>query len=351
MERYSSTIHLDLDDEHFKYVEIHPVVLFTILDQYIRRDDSYIRQRKVITEKIKELESKIKDPKNEDEEARIRMRDKIKTFEADKANLREKDRIIGTLLGYFATDGIVHVTNCYIVPHNEKSDQFHVALNIDFHKKMLNLHSTVSPHQQIVGWFSTRWNPASVLVHNFYAKEINQQPVHLLLDPASLKKGLLSINCYYTMTVNFIDKNKPTQQSRKNPDDKKLQEHFRPIRTVIKSGSHGEKNVLERLIDTKGVPMPSQLSNNLEAVTTALNSLLETINIVSSYVKEVAKGGKPGDIKIARLIEDTIALLPIFEADRFENIFNKGLQDVLMIVYLANLTRTHLLIENIRVNG
>jgi len=112
-----------------------------------------------------------------------------------------------------------------------------------------------------------------------------------------------------------------------------------------------KKNVLERLIDTKGVPMPSQLSNNLEAVTTALNSLLETINIVSSYVKEVAKGGKPGDIKIARLIEDTIALLPIFEADRFENIFNKGLQDVLMIVYLANLTRTHLLIENIRVNG
>jgi len=74
------------------------------------------------------------------------------------------------------------------------------------------------------------------------------------------------------------------------------------------------------------------------------------INLVSSYVKDVAKGDKPGDIKIAHLIEDTLALLPIFESDRFENIFTKGLQDVLMIVYLANLTRTHLLIENIRVN-
>jgi len=152
MARYSSTIHLDLDDEPYKLVEIHPVVLFSILENYIRREDGI-------------------------------------------------DRVIGTLLGFFGSDGIVQITNCYTVPHNEKPDQF--ALNVDFHKRMLTLHGTVAPHQQVVGWYSTAYNSASVLVHNFYAKEMNRAPVHLLIDPASLEKGLLSVNGFYSLTVHL----------------------------------------------------------------------------------------------------------------------------------------------------
>jgi len=291
MARYSSTIHLDLDDEPYKLIEIHPVVLFSILENYIRREDGL-------------------------------------------------DRVIGTLLGFFGSDGIVQITNCYTVPHNEKPDQF--ALNVDFHKRMLTLHGTVAPHQQVVGWYSTAYNSASVLVHNFYAKEMNRAPVHLLIDPAALEKGLLSVNCFYSLTVHFGDKLKPIP-SRKNPEDKKLQEHFRPIRTAIKSG-YGERTVLERLIETKDMALLPQFANNLESLETALQSLLEMINIVSKYVKEVVKGQKEGDIKIGRLIEDTLMLLPFYETGRFEKIFTKGLQDVLMIVYLANLTRTHLLL-------
>jgi translation initiation factor 3 subunit F len=299
MSKYHSTLHLDLDDEPYKLVEIHPAVLFSILDQYVR-------------------------PRREQE------------------NNDPRDRLIGSLLGFFGNDGVVHVTNCFPVPHKEeKPDQF--ALNMDCLKRMLNLHSTVSPQQQLVGWYSTAFNSASVLVHNFYAKEINRSPVHLLLDLGSLDKGVLSINCYYTISVHFIDKNKPVPVNRKNPDDKKLQEHFRPIRYMIKSG-HGERTVIERLIETKEMTLPPQLSNNLESLETALQSLLEMINVVSQYVKDVTKGTKPGEVKIGHLIEDTLALLPIYDSDRFEKIFTKGLQDVLMIVYLANLTRTHLLL-------
>jgi len=293
MSRYHSTIHLDLDDEPYKLVEIHPVILFSILDQFIRRNES-------------------------------------------------TDRVIGSLLGFFGTDGIVQVTSCFPVPHNEKPEQF--ALNMDFHKRMLSLHSTVSPHQQVVGWYSTAFNAASVLVHNFYAKEINRPPVHIIIDPNNLEKGLLSVHCYYTISVHFIDKNKLLPPLRKNPDDKKLQEHFRPIRHTIKTGN-GERTVLERLIDYKEMAHPPpQLANNIESLEIALQSLLDMIHVVSKYVKDVKSGVKPGDIKIGHLIEDTLALLPIYETDRFEKIFTKGIQDVLMIVYLANLTRTHLLL-------
>jgi len=232
----------------------------------------------------------------------------------------------------------VHITNCFTVPHNEKHDQF--ALNIEFHKKMLALHSTVSPHQLVVGWYSTAFNPASVLVHNFYAKEINRAPVHLLLDPNALSHDHLFVNCYYSVSVHFIDKQKSVPTRGKNPDDKKLQEHFRPIRVIIKS-SHGERTVLERLIDTKST---LQVTNNLDSLQSTLQSLLDMLETVSSYVKQVSKGKIEGNVKIGHLIEDTMSLLPLYDTERFESICTKGLQDVLMIVYLANLTRTHLLL-------
>ena len=54
-------------------VRVHPVVLFTVCDAYIRRNDG-------------------------------------------------QDRIIGTLLGTIA-DGVVDVKNCYAVPHSEANDQ------------------------------------------------------------------------------------------------------------------------------------------------------------------------------------------------------------------------------------
>lgn len=54
-------------------VKLKPLVLFNICDAYIRRNESQVR-------------------------------------------------VIGTLLGHIA-DGVVHVQNCYAVPHNESNDQ------------------------------------------------------------------------------------------------------------------------------------------------------------------------------------------------------------------------------------
>ena len=56
-------------------VRIHPVALFSICDGYIRRNE-------------------------------------------------KQDRVIGTLLGT-VSEGIVEIKNCYIVPHNESSEQVH----------------------------------------------------------------------------------------------------------------------------------------------------------------------------------------------------------------------------------
>lgn len=46
---------------------------------------------------------------------------------------------------------------------------------------------------------------------------------------------------------------------------------------------------------------------------------------------------------VGRAMQQALALLPTSEAS-FEQMFTNGVQDVLMVIYLANLTRSHLLL-------
>ena len=111
--------------------QVHPVVLFSIVDHYSRRETG-------------------------------------------------QERVIGTLLGT-ETDGKIEVCSGFPVPHTETDEQ--VAVNTDFHATMLALHQRVYPKQKVVGWYSTgeEVNESSLLFHEFYGQDV-ERPVHLLLD-------------------------------------------------------------------------------------------------------------------------------------------------------------------------
>jgi len=81
-------------------ITIHPVALFSILDHYLRRKD-------------------------------------------------DQDRVIGTLLGT-RTDTEVEVRSSFAVLHNETSEQ--VAVDMEYHRSMYELHHKVNPKEVIVGW-------------------------------------------------------------------------------------------------------------------------------------------------------------------------------------------------------
>lgn len=98
---------LSLDIENstdpFKHVEIQPVVIFSILDHFIRRQ-------------------------------------------------KESDRVIGTLLGR-VEDGVVLVSNCFTVPHAEDSKGVYIKpATFDYHRNMCKLYAEINPDEQIVGW-------------------------------------------------------------------------------------------------------------------------------------------------------------------------------------------------------
>ena len=82
-------------------VTVHPVALFSILDHYLRRTDA-------------------------------------------------QERVIGTLLGSRSDNGEVEVRSAFAVLHSETADQ--VAVDMEYHRTMYDLHHKVNPKEVIVGW-------------------------------------------------------------------------------------------------------------------------------------------------------------------------------------------------------
>ena len=94
-------------------VTIHPVALFSILDHYLRRTDA-------------------------------------------------QERVIGTLLGT-RTETEIEVHSCFAVLHSETSEQ--VAVDMDYHRTMYDLHHKVNSKETIVGWY------AIILLMQFYLRQ------------------------------------------------------------------------------------------------------------------------------------------------------------------------------------
>lgn len=80
---------------------VHPVALFSILDHYLRRNDS-------------------------------------------------QERVIGTLLGTRSDSGEVEIRSSFAVLHSETEEQ--VAVDMEYHRTMYELHHRVNPKEIIVGW-------------------------------------------------------------------------------------------------------------------------------------------------------------------------------------------------------
>lgn len=121
---------------------INPVVLFSILDHYLRRNEG-------------------------------------------------QERVIGTLLGVRSDDGTeVEIRNCFNVPHQENDSE--VAVDMEHHRAMFELHQRVNPREVIVGWYATgsKLNSYSALIQDFYSGEVAPfQAVHLTMDTDLAIKG------------------------------------------------------------------------------------------------------------------------------------------------------------------
>lgn len=246
----------------------------------------------------------------------------------DHYSRREEDqnRVIGTLLGTIGDDGEVTVCSCFPVPHTETDEQ--VAVNTDFHATMLQLHQRVYPKQQVVGWYSTgvEVNDSSILFHEFYGQEV-ERPVHLLLD-LGLGASRMSCKVYVSaqLTLGEMVVGSVFQDIKCTVDS---QADRVGIDTVLKSSGEGHA--------TLAGPGGTGEEASMEPV---IKKLLRTLENVMEHVEKAGVGST--DPAILRLLQDVVASAPRMPAVQFNQMFNSQVQDMLVVVYLANLTRTQL---------
>lgn len=237
----------------------------------------------------------------------------------------EGHRVIGTLTGIVVDGVLVEVRNCFPVPHTE-GDQ--VGVDMEFLRNMLELHHKVSPREVIVGWYATgnEINEASVMIHDFFFREMSHPPIHLMVD-TNLTNFSLNIRAFSSTNITF--------------NDKALASQFLPVPVEIQM-LEAEKIGLNMLVKGKANDSATnQVSDlaNLEASLKNLHGLLEQSH---QYTVDVLEDKIKGDTNVGRFLASTVAALPKIDAAALERMFNNSVHDLLLVVYLSNLTRTQL---------
>lgn len=82
----------------------------------------------------------------------------------------------------------------------------------------------------------------------------------------------------------------------------------------------------------------------------ALSSRIAPSCYLLDVVSRVQDGKTAGDAEVGRAISAALASVPVIEQATFDKMFNTNVQDLIMLMYLSNLTRTQLALAD-RISG
>lgn len=233
---------------------------------------------------------------------------------------------------------------------------------------MLALHLRANRSETVVGWYATAFptnedndndesNNAtttetrcladtSSLIHEFYAGEcedtVMDSPVHLVVD-TSLVEDTIGLKGFISSAVTL--------------NGEPLANIFHEVRLLLKS-SESERIVLDEMIRSLGVGGRAKALEGEEkkdesaagepsggSLQVSMEKLLEMLETASDYVGKVVDGKLAADDAVGNQIADTLSTVPRIRPEVFDKMFNDSLQDLLMVSYLSNITRTQLTIS------
>ncbi|WPG98382.1 Hypothetical protein R9X50_00117200 [Acrodontium crateriforme] len=249
----------------------------------------------------------------------------------------EQERVIGTLLGVRSDDGReVEIRNCYAVPHTETAEQ--VEVDMDYQKRMLELHLRASPKEILIGWYATSsdLNTFSALIQNFYSQQgegtFPHPAIHLTVSTVAGQD--VRANTYISAPIGV---------TAERAADSCL---FIPVPHEIKYGD-AEKSGLELIAGARDREDRAQiLQTDIETLERAIEQVLEMLERVSNYVSNVLDEEAEPSSALGQFLMNTLSLAPKVEAADIEKDFNNHIQDVLLVSYLANTIRTQIDLSN-----
>ncbi|PVV02351.1 hypothetical protein BB560_003198 [Smittium megazygosporum] len=268
----------------------------------------------------------------------------------------KQDRVIGTLLGVRKPESnVVEIKSCFPVPHFETDT--HVEVDMEYHRIFYAAMKRTHPNEEIIGWYATGGSIGnhSSLIQEFYANEAGALgAVHMIVD-TSLESKSLKIQVFSDLSFG-------------SPFEQAGGCIFSPLRYEL-IYPEAEKNLLQLLSSDSGnsslsTENTSNLSNenplfaksaqgstipfisDIEQLESVIKSLIEMIERVSEYIQNVIDDKVEPDPIIGNYLIDMLASVPKIESETFETLFQSHLQNLLMVIYLSNLTRAQINIAN-----
>ncbi|XP_054166748.1 eukaryotic translation initiation factor 3 subunit F-like [Oppia nitens] len=267
-------------------VRIHPVVLFNIVDIYQRRNS-------------------------------------------------DANRVIGTLLGQQDKSGNVEISNSFVVQHREANNE--VAIDIEVAKELYELHRKVNPNESIIGWFATgggEINEYSVVIHDYYSRETTI-PIHLTVDPSD--RGI-NIKAYISTPFGVPGKTTGTMFSQLT--DVHIAAGYEPEMIGLRACTLASNLA----IFGKAQSMDSELDMIINTSQKAQEVIASILHFIDESILTGNKSIPSNSNDIGRQLMATIESIVPFGGEDDDSL-NANLKDLLMVVYLTNLTKTQLVLN------
>jgi len=227
----------------------------------------------------------------------------------------------------------VYIKNSFPVPRTIVNDDL-AQVDKVYHDQMLNLHKQVNETEVVVGWYSTggKITYISTQIHQemFQAEFDIDQPVHLRVEvETDTKTPKLSVKAYTVKTVKVGEK------------DVLARFELAPLEYhAYEAEKIGVDSLITGAPEDTRLDAPASILSDFESIDLSLNKLLESLQTISDYVKKVVDKKEKGDIAVGQAIHDAISAVPKMDLGKFKKSLNGTIQDLLMVIYLANLTRT-----------
>lgn len=246
-----------------------------------------------------------------------------------------QQRVIGALLGVRSEDGLeVEIKTTYAVPHEETEDE--AVIGMDYNKTMYQLHRKANPREVLLGWYATssELNNLSALIHDFYSRADGTYPypaIHMTVQTGDALSDI-DVRTYISSPIGIGN-------SEQNPGNCL----FVPVANEIRY-NEAEKHALDSIDQAKeSEDRTFDLTSDLSTLEDSIQEVLEMLERVSAYVGQIVDGQESeASDAMGKYLMKSLSLVPSVSPENLEKMFNSHLQDVLMVVYLANTIKTQL---------
>eukprot|EP00466_Bigelowiella_natans_P021395 jgi/Bigna1/72730/fgenesh1_pg.21_\ len=289
-------------------LKVHPLVVFSILDHYKRRD-----------------------PKQE--------------------------HVIGILMGEvnITPQGKEYqIKNCFQQESMEHKGGG-LIFDVNYYQKMATLQKKLNPKESVIGWYATD-TQLDIISYEVYSVSAHQSYISCLRNDIRPSPTLLSEECVDVHLMVSKNNNPPLGEGFRLKKEgfwgKSISFPFGRIKTGAPPFGRGKKARVGAVTtggtdsERKSPFTPATMLSEMENLTYSLRELLHLLDTVSEYVDQVVAGKERSTPEIGSAIKDALAAIPRIDMEMFTRMFNQKTENMLMILYLTNIIRTQVTLTN-----